>query len=266
MLETLQTASRAGGKILTSYFGNKYQTSHKGHWRNIVTTADVESQKIIQQTIRDLMQKKGHKASNIGFIGEENLHTQGEYQFIIDPLDGTTNFACGLEYFTVSIACYRADQPVCGVIYLPVSDIIYFGVSGQGAYKRVKHKDTKLTINQAPLTAMTITAHLSSNPLVQEKMIRIVNRLAGKTLGIRHLGCVTMEQCYLVENIFGAVLNANHFIWDTAATQIIIEEAGASLTDWQGKRLEYNFDNPNQSYNSLGCHPADLKNLQKYLE
>ncbi|OGK21923.1 hypothetical protein A3C23_01085 [Candidatus Roizmanbacteria bacterium RIFCSPHIGHO2_02_FULL_37_13b] len=266
MLDIIETAAKSGGKVLTHYFRKIYQTSHKGNFRNIVTTADLESQKIIQQTIQRMMQKKAHKASDIGFIGEENLHISGDYQFIIDPLDGTTNFASGLDLFTVSIAAYTQGKPICGVVYQPLHDILYFAEKDKGAFKKINNRDTKLVVNHQSLNQMVITAHLTSNPLLRQQMSSVVTKLASKTLGIRHLGVITLEQCYFTENIFGVVINANHYIWDTAATQLIVEEAGGILSDWKGNRLTYDFNNPTLSYNSMSCHPDNLKSLLPYLK
>jgi len=105
MLDILELAARAAGEIILSYFHKESHITRKTSHQNLVTEADTSSQAIIKKIITDSLEKRGMSENEIGFIGEENLKTVGtKHSFIIDPLDGTNNFASGLDYFCISIA------------------------------------------------------------------------------------------------------------------------------------------------------------------
>ncbi len=263
MLDILETVARAGGAILNKYFRKIYYTSHKDTPRNIVTQADIESQKVIQDTILRLMTKKGYKKSDIGFIGEENLHSVKKHTFIIDPLDGTTNFSVGIPLFCIPIAYVKNGKTEASVVYVPTDDTMYVAQRGKGAYKKTHTQQEKLECVYKSIDKVVTSAHLSAHPHNKEKMLQVVGELQTATLGIRHIGVVALEQCWFAENILGIVINSRNYIWDTAATQLIIKEAGGTLVDFEGHELTYDFSKPMKSYNSLAIHPRNLSSILK---
>lgn len=264
MLDILEAAAREGGAVLNKYFRKIYYTSHKDTPRNIVTQADIESQQVICDTIVDLMVKKGHKKSDIGFIGEENLHSVKKHTFIIDPLDGTTNFSVGIPLFCIPIAYVNNGKTEASIVYSPIDDIMYIAKRGKGAYKKTNSQEEKLECIYKPIDKVVASAHLSAHPDNKEKMLKIVGQLQTATLGIRHIGVVALEQCWFAENILGIVINSRNYIWDTAATQLIIKESGGTLVDFKGAEMTYDFSNPMKTYNSLAVHPKNLPSILKY--
>lgn len=266
MINILETAARAGGAVLTRYFRSTYTTSHKDTPQNIVTQADIESQKIIHETILKMAKKRGLATSEIGFIGEEKLNQPGRYRFIIDPLDGTTNFSVGLEYFSVPIAFLDGVEAVAAVVYQPLHDVLYIAQKGKGAYKIVGKKREKLIVKNKPLDKSVLVAHLSSKPQLRQKQLNLIIKFQEITLGVRYLGCVSLDHCYFADGVFGVVVNSRTFVWDTAATQLIIEEAGGTIVDWSGYRLTYDLENPMKQYNSIVCHPKNLAPILTYFK
>lgn len=256
MIDVLEQAARAGGTILNNYFRKTYYKSHKGTPRNIVTQADLESQKTICDTITALLAQKGIDRKEIGFIGEENLHSLKKHTFIIDPLDGTTNFSVGIPLFCIPIA-YVADNTVqASVVYAPTTDTLYLAEKNQGAYKVSPAGREKLDAAHKPLSSLVVSAHLSGHPTPQhDELLSIITALQPVTLGIRHLGVVALEQCWFAENILGVVLNSRNYIWDTAATQLIVEESGGIVVDFQNKPLTYDLSAPEKTYHSIALHP-----------
>lgn len=264
MLDVLEIAVLAGGRVLKHYFRNKFTTSTKDTPINIVTQADIESQQIITETILTLMKKKGIDEGKIGFIGEESLHIDGEHTFIIDPLDGTTNFAVGLDYFCIPIAYAHNGVIEASVVYDSPHDTLYSAEKRKGTYRKHGDKRSKLTVPDKPLNQTVLVAHLSTNKELREKQLPLLTQLQAHVLGIRFCGAVALDHCYFTDGIFGAVLNSRTYIWDTAATRLIIEEAGGALVDWEGHELVYDFNDPEKTYNSLAIHPKNLPQLLKF--
>lgn len=139
MITILEKAARGAGGIVLSYFHKESHITRKTSHQNLVTEADTSSQAFIKKMITEAMIQRGISGNEIGFIGEENLETKGtKHTFIIDPLDGTNNFASGLDYFSISIAHVEDGAVKDGVIYWPSRDILYYAVAGKGAFKIVK--------------------------------------------------------------------------------------------------------------------------------
>jgi len=258
MQEILESAVRAGGNVLTHYFRSTYTQTTKDTPINIVTQADIESQQIITQTIVSLLKKKGVDESQIGFIGEESLHIDGDHTFIIDPLDGTTNFSVGLSYFCIPIAYAYKGVIQEAVVYDPMQDALFYAAKNKGAYKTQLNKKTPLTVANTPLNKTVIVAHLSANPALRKKQIPLLTSIQNITLGVRYMGAVALDHCNFLDGVFGAVLNSRTYIWDTAASGLIIEEAGGTLVDWEGMPLTYDMSDPTRQYNSLAVHPQNL--------
>src|SRR5438874_2059403 len=120
MLDVLETAAREAGDVLLSFFRKELVIKAKSSHHSVVTDADIASQTLIKESLLAGAIKQGLTESQIGFIGEEEgMNTQAEYTFIIDPLDGTNNFASGLDIFGVTIALAVNREVTYGVLYLP---------------------------------------------------------------------------------------------------------------------------------------------------
>src|SRR3990167_1043046 len=121
MINILKSAATEAGTILLNYYKKNLTLNYKTSHKDFYTIADVESQKIIKEVITKLLVKKGIKETEIGFIGEENLSVgkNAKHLFVIDPIDGTTNFASGFDFFAISIAYFHEGTLTTGLIYRP---------------------------------------------------------------------------------------------------------------------------------------------------
>lgn len=261
MLDVLEQAARMGGKVLTHYFRGTFTKKTKDTPINIVTQADIESQQAISSTITKLLKKKGIDESEIGFIGEESLHIHGDHTFIIDPLDGTTNFSVGFGYFCIPIAYAYKGVVIEALVYDPLSDTVFSAAKNKGAHKIHTNSKKHIKITDTSLNKTVIVAHLSANRELRQKQIPLLTKVQNLTLGVRYLGAVALDHCNFVDGIFGAILNSRTYIWDTAATQLIIQEAGGVLVDWNGNTLSYDMSDPTKQYNTIAIHPDNLKTL-----
>lgn len=263
MIDLLQMAARAGGEVLLKYFKREFTTSFKGSHHNIVTQADTESQKIIHKTIVDEMLKRGFKKEDIGFIAEEGMNIKGRHKFIIDPLDGTTNFSVGLTNFCIPIAYLKDDVILDSVVFMPYNDVFYTASRGKGAYKLALKGNKNLKLIPGNLKEGVVSSNLSSNPEAREKLLPALSALYPQIRALRFLGVAAYEHCLLAENTLAASILPNTFIWDIAATKLIIEEAGGKIVNFEGQPIRLNLEKPETAYQTIAAHPNNLPELLK---
>ena len=259
MINVLRSAATEAGTILLKYYKKNLTLNYKTSHKDFYTIADVESQKIIKEIITKLLVKKGINESEIGFIGEENLNvaTNKKHLFVIDPLDGTTNFASGFDFFAVSIAYFYDGILTAGLIYRPTTKDFYYAQKNQGAYKN----NQLLKVTYKPLKQCLLAGTISSRPNKYPQQFKIYQNIFPCISGLRSLFCITLDICLFAENVFNIVANGHTFIWDIAAVKLIIEEAGGVMVDFKGQSINFNLKNPKQAYNVISCHPKLKKEI-----
>ena len=262
MLNILKKAALEASKIQLRYFRtNMLGVTNKTDHKNIVTVADKESQNIIQGVLIEGMKKLGVSESDVGFIGEEDapsesedLYSAGSHIFIIDPIDGTSNFAAGFDYFCTSIGYVKDGVLHAGLIYRPNTEEMYFADRGKGAQLIRGGKTTKLKIQNRNRKDLMIFTEAWED--FDEPQIKIANRLLPKYRCLRMNGAVALDIVLVAENICGlCITDEGPFIWDLAAAKIILEEAGGGLYDWAGNELILEVSNRHKQYQTLACHP-----------
>jgi myo-inositol-1(or 4)-monophosphatase len=217
-------AAYRGGEVLRQHFGHLFTIRKKGAI-DLVTTADIESEKAIVETIRSAFPDHGILAEETG-----SIEGHPEKLWVIDPLDGTTNFAHGLGIFAVSIAYIHQGEPVFGIVFNPVSGETFTALSGQGGF-----------INNHPISVSTVATIrdgllVTGFPYDLARMpTDILSRFArclAAAQGIRRLGSAALDLCYVACGRFEGFWEENLKPWDTAAGMIIAKEAGARITDF----------------------------------
>lgn len=227
---SLQIATKAAYKsadIIRQHFGRIRQVDKKGPI-DLVTVADRESEKQIIDTI-------GSAFPDHGIIAEEGSRhqTEADVIWVVDPLDGTTNFAHGVPIFAVSIAAKSKEGTQLGVVLNPVSGEFFSAVRRRGAQ-----------LNGRPL-AVSKTTTVSASLLVTgfsykiaedtgQAIKRFENCLKASR-GIRRLGAAALDLCYLACGRFDAYWEQDLKPWDTAAGALIASEAGAQITTYSGR-------------------------------
>ncbi|HRN70038.1 MAG TPA: inositol monophosphatase [Candidatus Woesebacteria bacterium] len=262
MFDLLNNTAHKAGEILLTYFRQEtLNVSHKTSHHNIVTQADTEAQAVIHKLLIEGMQEKGIDPTDVGFIGEEKLSTEmKEHMFIIDPLDGTANFATGLELFCVLIGYMRNGKVEAGIIYMPVHGDIYFAEKGKGAFLMRRGIKLPLKIDNADTTNGFLSSYLGEGS-IEKRMPEKLARLQPDFRGIRLIGAGGVSFAYLSENIFDTVILGHCGLWDFVGPQIIIEEAGGIIYDWQGNEIVYDFKNPFKPYELIASHPSFKKQI-----
>ena len=219
-------AAYEGGRVLSSHLG-KLAHIHKKGRIDLVTEADTGSEKCIKARI-----KKTFPDHTI--LAEESGLDQGDaqYRWIIDPLDGTTNYAHQLGLFAVSIAFARDDAIIIGIVLNPLSGELFVAAQGQGATLNghpVQVSKTKTVADSLLVTGFPY----AQQAIIDELLTRFASCLKAAQ-GVRRLGSAALDLCYVACGRFEGFWEQALKPWDTAAGQLIAREAGATVTNFTG--------------------------------
>jgi myo-inositol-1(or 4)-monophosphatase len=230
--DILITALKKGGEILMDHLGLTTEATIKESISSVVTEADLASEKAILEVLQ-----AGPEAFNI--ITEESgyLDHGSAYTWVVDPLDGTSNFAAGLPWFGVIIALFKGDVPVMGGMYLPVDQQLYLAEAGGGATRN----DEPI----GPTKSADLSQHLLSYSFDfsedQEKTrseMEIMARLSREVRNIRSTNSL-VDFCYVADGRLGAALNQTTKIWDIAVPWLLTGEGGGKVTDIRGREIRF---------------------------
>jgi len=225
MLQTAIQAARCAGRVIAERYPAGRDVTVKGY-RDIVTDAD----KAAQAVILDLIRARFPAHAVLSEEGEGG-EIGGGYTWVVDPLDGTTNYAHRVPVFAVSIGVLEAGEPLIGVIHDPLRDQTFVAQRGRGA-----------TLDDAPIRASRISilehALLSldwgrSND-VREQMMTALRRALPRCGTVRALGSATLALAYVAAGWLDAYLNLRMKPWDAAAGILLIAEAGGRCTTSEG--------------------------------
>jgi myo-inositol-1(or 4)-monophosphatase len=227
--ETLINATEAGARVLQHYFASKnLQISNKEGINNLVTEADHASEKAIMDTIKE--QFPDHF-----ILSEESgeMATGSEYKWIIDPIDGTVNYAHGIPICCVSIGVEHKGAMVMGAVYNPFLKEFYFAEKGAGALLNgdLISVSGETDVNKACLvTGFPYTyLEMPNGPL------DVFARFIRRGIPVRRLGSAAMDLCWVAAGRFDGFYEHKLQAWDSAAGFLIVEEAGGKVTDFKGK-------------------------------
>ncbi len=240
--ETLEMALKEAGKVLLSHYGAEMEARVKESISSVVTEADLAAEKEI---ISILTEAPG----SFNIISEETgfLKYDSEYTWVVDPLDGTSNFAAGLPWFGVIIALLHKETPVLGGMYLPLANDLYLAEQGKGAFK-----------NGEPVRASaseSMEEHLvaysfdfSDIPGKTESEMEILKKLSRSVRNIRSTNSL-VDFCYVADGRLGAALNQSTKIWDIAAPWLLIREAGGEVSDIDGGEIMFQVSENSVNFN-----------------
>lgn len=218
-------AAKAAGEVIKAEYG-KVQTieDKEDGAKGIVTNVDKES----EEAILKILQSK----SNYAIFSEETGNIEGSNElWVIDPIDGTTNFSRNVPLFCLSIGLIRKNKIELGVIYNPVLDELYFAEKGKGAFLNEKriYISTQQTLKGS---VMFINNGYALED--KEKYVEVSKRLIPYS-SLRKFGSTAFELCYVAKGSADAFISSGDELYDYAAGLIIVEEAGGKVTDWKGK-------------------------------
>ncbi|RAU84285.1 inositol monophosphatase family protein [Pontibacter arcticus] len=192
-------------------------------FNNLVSYVDKEAEKQLVEALRELLPEAG-------FITEEETdNTKGErYNWIIDPLDGTTNFTHGLPNYCVSVGLTDGDDVVVGVVYDPNRDECFSAHKGGGAFCN----DAPIKVSEAPKlgNALIATGFPYYDFGLTQQYLQVLGSFMGKSHGVRRLGSAALDLVYVAIGRFEGFFEYNLNPWDVAGGAIIVQEAGGKVT------------------------------------
>ena len=223
-LNIMLKAARKAGRSLNKDFREveNLQSSMKGAG-DFVSRADIEAERILKE---DLMGAR----PNYGWLGEEGGGEEGKdptRRWIVDPLDGTTNFLHGLPHWAVSIALEHKGKIVAGVIYDPSKDEMFFAEKGGGAW--MNDRRLRVSSRSRMIEAVFATGLPFAGRGVLPSTLHELARLLPACAGVRRWGAASLDLAYVAAGRYDGFWERGLNIWDIAAGTLIVREAGALL-------------------------------------
>lgn len=234
---------KEAGEIIKEGFSREVKIELKTDEGNLVTEIDRKSEEVILNFI-----KKEYPSHSI--IAEESGAKQGnsEYRWIVDPLDGTTNFAHKLPIFGVSIGVQKNNETIIGIIYDVMRDVIYLAEKGAGAYEN--NKQIYVSKNNKLLKSVLVTGFPYDIKENSKKAIKLFGSFLTKTRAVRRLGSAALDFCYVASGTFDGFWETNLAPWDVCAGILIVEEAGGKVSNFKNEKLDI-FSNQYLATNGL---------------
>jgi myo-inositol-1(or 4)-monophosphatase len=231
MIEDIIQISREAGKLIRNAFGKTHSIEFKTNELNLVTETDKASEKLITDFIKK-------KYPSHGILAEEGseANKSAEFLWVIDPLDGTTNFAHGLPIFSVSIGLQKNDETIAGVVYDVMRDVLYSAEKNAGSFEDGKRINVNKNTNLG--RGMLVTGFpydVKENP--DKAFERFISFLK-HARAIRRLGSAAIDFCYVANGVFDGFWEVALHPWDMCAGKLIVEEAGGLVTDFDGKSID----------------------------
>ncbi len=256
LLNVMIDAARKAGKGLARDFGEvaELQVSKKGT-ADYVSAADIKAEKTVLEALTKA--RPGY-----GFLGEESGLIEGtdkSHTWIVDPLDGTTNFLHAMPHFAVSIALQREGQIVAGVIYNPVTADLFWAEKGKGSFlgaeKRLRVAARQRMDEAVIATGIPFIGHGQHGQFLKE-----LHQMTQRVAGIRRYGAASLDLAWVAAGRFDAYWERNIKPWDIAAGMLIVTEAGGKVTDADGG--EDMLDSGSVLAANLEIHPQVLERLR----
>ena len=227
LIETLINATEAGGRVLESFFTKDLMISNKEGVNNLVTEADHAAEKAILETIREQFPDHYILSEEAG-----EMATGSDIKWIIDPIDGTVNFAHGIPICCVSIAVEQKGQMILAAVYNPLLKEFYFAEKGKGA--TLNGEKIKVSKHEDVMHACLVTGFPYTYLDMPNGPLETFERFIRKGVPVRRLGSAAMDLCWVAAGRFDGFYEHKLQAWDSAAGFLIVEEAGGRITDYTG--------------------------------
>ncbi|MFB6172356.1 MAG: inositol monophosphatase family protein [Haloarculaceae archaeon] len=249
-LQIAKEAARSAGEPLRELHGQVESVSYKSDKSDIVTEADYQADHIISTVIEN-------EFPDHGIRSEESEQREGnEYTWLVDPLDGTGNFAHGNPNYSISIALLEDEQPVMGVVFAPETGELFSATAGGDAYENENKLST--TDRDSLDESMLLSGYDPDGTFL--------SRFYQEARGVRRLGSAALSLCYLASGTADAVWEYDTYPWDVAAGLVVARAAGARITDSAGNDYRLRLDQDEKRAELLGSngplHPALLSHLE----
>ena len=244
-------AAFAAAKNLKRDFGEveHLQISEKGPG-DFVSHADIKAERVLRAEL-------SRTRPDYGFLGEEGGETRGDgrNRWIVDPLDGTTNFLHGVPHFAISIGLEREGEIIAGVIYQPISDELFWAEKGNGAYvdtPNARSRRLRVSGRKDPARALVATGIPNIGKSDQAAYHAKLAAVTARTAGVRRWGAASLDFAFVAAGRYDAFFEFGLAPWDVAAGLLVVREAGGLVTDIAGQ--PYELGGPSVLASNFGMH------------
>lgn len=217
-------AAERGARVVRARFGEAVRSQRLKGAGDHVTAADHES----EDAIRAFLERE---TPDVPVLGEESGGRAAERYWLVDPLDGTTNFLLGLPAVGVSVALVADGRPVVGAVAGPLLGLSFSGARGQGAWSGGR----RLRVSDRPAqSAVVAVAFPFRRKDLFPRYRAVFDRLFQEVEDVRRVGAASLDLAWVAEGVFDGFLELSLAPWDVAAGALLVEEAGGVVTDWRG--------------------------------
>ena len=231
-LEFAKKTITSSGKLLLNHFQNISSVQSKSTSIDLVTVADLESEKFIVKEINTSF--PDHE-----ILSEESFSNNkiSEYRWVIDPLDGTTNFIHDLPIFAISIGLQKNNKTIMGIVYNPAVNKCFWALRNHGAF--LNGKQINITSTNTLSAGLLVTGFPYIHDSKWENNFNLFKEFYKQSQGVRRLGAAALDLCFVAMGRFEGFWELELKPWDICAGAIIVEEAGGKVTDWDGSALPF---------------------------
>ena len=251
-LTACEQAARAGGRVLLDWIG-RFGVREKGP-SDLVTQADLAS----QEAIRGILLVDFPRHALVSEEGDRQLDASNEYCWVVDPLDGTTNYVHGLPHYTVSVALLHDGRPIVGTILDPVHDECFTCARGEGAFLGGQPIRTS---NVQELSGALVTASFAAKVQAGSREIDQFVAAVLNCQAVRRTGSAALNLAYVAAGRVDAFWALSTYAWDVAAGVLLVEEAGGVVTNLDGGPFDIRTPHPIATANRT-LHEQFCKLLQ----
>ena len=234
LLDIAVLAARAGGVILEKYWGKQLDVQEKGRSGDLVTQVDKQAEAQIIKIIKRYYPEHQILAEESGNLGIEN----SEYLWVIDPVDGTTNYAHGYPQVAVSVGVLVHGIPTVGVVYNPIRNELYS--AGKGLGVTLNNFPIEVSTTNKLINSVLVTGFAYDRREVEDNNYAEFCYLTHLTQGVRRAGCASLDLCDVASGRLDGYWERGLSPWDLAAGVVIVKEAGGKVTAYDETEFDLN--------------------------
>ncbi len=251
-----QITEEAGNKILHMLQSEKIEVSRKSSDTDLVTQVDHE----IERSLVTQIAQKYPKHTVVGEEGMSEINPTAIYRWYIDPIDGTTNFVHQQINFCISVALYKENEGLIGIVYDPLRKEMFWAGKGLGAYlnERLLQAIEERRLHEALIGTNLIWVRRTRKWGLEQQIYEIAKRCRG----IRSLGAAALELAYVAAGRLDGFISLHLSPWDFAAGKVLINEVGGFLTDFKGMEIPLK----NEKYGLLAARNRVHQEILQILE
>ena len=227
---TLIEAAKAGAAEIVRFFNKEFKITNKEGINNPVTEADHASEKAIMAVIKANFPEHYILSEEAGMLVQDS-----NYKWIIDPIDGTINFAHGIPLNCVSIAVEHEGEVIMGAVYNPHLNELFFAEKGKGS--TLNGSPISVSAETDAIKACLVTGFPYTYLDMPNGPLEVFERFIRKGVPVRRLGSAAIDLCWVAAGRFDGFYEHKLEAWDSAAGFIIVEEAGGKVTDFTGSKF-----------------------------